>query len=459
MDFPCLERTPIWKAFSEYGKNIFQPNGVFYWSGRAKNEAKINGTVGAILGPEMELEDNDRDRIITFYIPMIREFIQNDPQELVPYTPITGNPQLQEKWMEWIIFKGKNARNLPSGVIDLTGHTSLPVIVPGLSFGIFTAVRLFLDPGEKIILPDKHWENYIAIIERQCGARITTYPTFAELNGKQQYNLDGLREKIEQSFIIQQKAVVLLNFPSNPTGYVPDTETIKKMKNFLVECVENLQKPIVVLCDDAYEGYVYDDSAANASVFYELTNLHELIIPIKIDGATKEMLMYGGRIGAIALGLHDSWSNPQQLRQYCIEFENKVKGTIRSTISNSNTYTQTVVLKMLQQGFDKILESRQKVVKIIQERYELMRTLLSVPIPGITMDPSGGAFFLLLNLDRKVSAIKFNEHLLRRYQTGFIPIVDEKNGVNALRIAFSSIPVDQIAQCVENIKNAAKDLF
>ena len=57
MKFPHLESSPLWKVFSDYGKQIFQPNGVFYWSDRAKKEANIIGTIGAILGPENELEN------------------------------------------------------------------------------------------------------------------------------------------------------------------------------------------------------------------------------------------------------------------------------------------------------------------------------------------------------------------------------------------------------------------
>ncbi len=458
MKFPLLKTTPLWNAFSDYGRQIFQPNGVFYWSGRAKKEANIIGTIGAILGPENELEQEGTENTITFYIPMIKDLIRCDPQNVVPYTPITGNPELRNLWQEWIIFKGKNSANLPSGQIDLTGKLSLPVIIPGLSFGIFTGTRLFINPEEEFIAPQKHWDNYDAIIERQCGGKLATFKTFTEEGAKLVYNIEGMKEKILSSFTTQGKAVVLMNFPSNPTGYMPNTDTIEKMKTSLVECVNKHGKPIVVICDDAYEGYVYDETAANVSVFYELTNLHELIIPIKIDGATKEMLMYGGRMGAFTLGLHDNWFETARKDEFCVEFQNKVKGTIRSTISNSNTYAQNLVLNMLQQGFGTVMESRKKVVDIIKERFDLINRLLSESMKGARMDPNGGAFFILLNIDKKVKASDFNIHLLKNYKSGFIPLEDEKNGVNALRIAFSSIPVSKIPRAVENIKATLNDL-
>jgi aspartate/methionine/tyrosine aminotransferase len=458
MKFPLLEKSPVWNAFSDYGKSIFQPNGVFYWSGRAKKEANIIGTIGAILGPENELESIESDRTITFYVPMIKDMVKCDPQMIVPYTPITGNPELRGLWQEWIVNKGKRSKNLPLGQVDLTGKLSLPVIVPGLSFGIFTGTRLFINPGEEVIAPNKFWDNYVAIIERQCGGIISTFDMFEEVNGKLTYNLNGMKDQIVKSFEHQQKAVMLLNFPSNPTGYMPDGETVIRMKETLLDCVNTHNKPIVVLCDDAYEGYCYSESAVNVSIFYELANLHELIIPIKIDGATKEFLLYGGRMGAFTLGLHEKWYSKENKDDFCEEFQNKVKGTIRSTISNSNTYTQNLVLQMFKTGFDEVLESRKKVVDLMGERFSLMNELLSKPMSGVYMDPNGGAFFLLLNIDKKVKASDFNIHLLKNYQTGFIPLEDEKRGLNALRIAFSSIPVSKIPKAVENIKSTIKDL-
>jgi len=458
MKFPHLEKSPLWNAFSDYGKSIFQPNGVFYWSGRAKKEANIIGTIGAILGPENELENVESDKTITFYVPMIKDVVTCDPQMIVPYTPITGNPELRKIWRDWIIYKGKNSRNLPSGQVDLTGKLTLPVVVPGLSFGIFAATRLFVNSGEEIIAPNKFWDNYVAIIERQCGGKITTFEMFEDMDGKLEYNLSGMKENILKSFDSQQKAVLLLNFPSNPTGYMPNASSVLKMKQTLVECVETHQKPIVVIFDDAYEGWVYNNNAINVSVFYELTGLHELIIPIKIDGATKEILMYGGRMGAFTLGLHEKWYEADLKDEFCEEFQNKVKGTIRSTISNSNTYTQNLVLQMFKKGFDVVLESRKKVVDLMGERYRMINKLLSEPMQGATMDPNGGAFFLLLNIDKKVKASDVNIHLLKHYQTGFIPLEDEKNRLNALRIAFSSIPVSKIPKAVENIKNTLRDL-
>ena len=55
MDSKILENTPLYSAFSELGKRISLPQGIFYWSGRAKKEAELNGTIGAAYAYENNL--------------------------------------------------------------------------------------------------------------------------------------------------------------------------------------------------------------------------------------------------------------------------------------------------------------------------------------------------------------------------------------------------------------------
>jgi aspartate/methionine/tyrosine aminotransferase len=266
-------------------------------------------------------------------------------------------------------------------------------------------------------------------------------------------------EKLEDSIKKQNKAVLILNFPNNPTGYVPVKETVKKIVKGLDELGTKYKRPIVVFCDDAYEGYVYHEDSITVSLFYELVGLNEYIIPLKLDGSSKEMLMYGGRIAAVTLGLNDKWYTSENLEDFVKEVENKFQAVIRSTVSNSNRFIQSTLIKMFKGGIEKIIEERKKIIDIVGERYVLINTLLSeIKSDAISVDPNHGGFFLLINIDKKVKATDFNEHLLKKYKTGLIPIVKQDQNINCLRIAYSSIPKSQIPQLVENIKNTLIDL-
>ncbi|MCK4780729.1 MAG: hypothetical protein KAT57_11095 [Candidatus Lokiarchaeota archaeon] len=54
MKFNYIQKTPLYTTLSEIGKRIFLPDGIFYWSGRAKNEAELIGTLGAAYGFEKD---------------------------------------------------------------------------------------------------------------------------------------------------------------------------------------------------------------------------------------------------------------------------------------------------------------------------------------------------------------------------------------------------------------------
>jgi repressor LexA len=60
---------------------------------------------------------------------------------------------------------------------------------------------------------------------------------------------------------------------------------------------------IVALIDDAYFGLVYEAGISTESIFAKLSNLHEKILAVKIDGATKEDYVWGFRVGFFFLGV------------------------------------------------------------------------------------------------------------------------------------------------------------
>lgn len=458
MDFPNLKKSILWNALSSIGKEIFQSPSIFYWSGRAKKEAEINATIGEIAGSEDELIGNKNQEVVTFYVPALKEFTNISPKNIVPYAPVCGLPDLRKYWQEWVISKGKTSKNLPSGQIDLTGKITNPVITPGITFGIFMAVRLFMGPKEFLVSPNKRWPNYDSIAELQCEGKILSFDVFMK---NKAFNINGMLEKMEESMKKINKAVIILNFPNNPTGYIPNKEESQKIVNALVGFANDKKKPVVVICDDAYEGYIYNDEGITASLFYELTNRSEYVIPIKLDGASKEMLMYGGRVGALTIGLSDKWFTPETRTAFLDELENKMEAVIRSTVSNSVRLSQQFLVDMFKQGIEKMMNSRQKVIGIVKERYDIINKLLAEvekEIPTISVDPNAGGFFCLVNLGNKVDASEVNELLLKKYKTGTIPIGDKNSDINALRVAYASIPKEKIPKFVENLKAALKDL-
>ncbi len=454
MEFATLKRTPVFKALSSLGKRIYQPNGIFYWTGRAKKEAEINATIGTAVGFESDIIEGGREKLLTYYLPELKQYINLPPEKFASYAPIAGLPTFRDLWEKWIIYKGKNAINLPSGTIDVSGKITKPAICNGITNSIFLISRFFLNPGEKIICPNKRWGNYNSVLHQHNELKIETFQFFKG----DQLNIKGILKLMQQISEVQDKIVLILNFPNNPTGYCPTKTEIQDILNLLKEFCSSSEKPVIIFCDDAYEGYSYSDTRVGTSIFYELIDLHPNLIPIKLDGASKEFLMYGGRTGAITLGIHSSWLSSSEKEKFLEEWENKMQGMIRSTISNSNHFCQEVLIEIMSEGFKKMQESRNKIYEILKKRYfASINAFDKYKTDGITMDPAGGGFFVFLNID-KIRADKFADHLLQKYKVGTFPVMSEEEKINGIRVAFCSIPLEKIEETFRRIKQTLSDL-
>ncbi|NVM35655.1 MAG: aminotransferase class I/II-fold pyridoxal phosphate-dependent enzyme [Candidatus Lokiarchaeota archaeon] len=457
MKFNYIQKTPLYNALSEIGKRIFLPDGIFYWSGRAKNEAELIGTLGAAYGFEKDFIEGGSSDWVPCYLREITDYSKLSVKQIIPYTSIGGLLETRKIWKEWIIKKSLYSEKEDSLLSRLEKYITTPVITGGVTNGIFQICSMFLNPNDYIIVPNKRWGNYDNIIYKFIGAKTQSFEFFNE----NEMNIKGLRSAIEKIAKIQEKIVLLLNFPNNPTGYVPKKEEASKLVDMLKESQITHNKPIVVLVDDAYEPYVYKDDVLDRSIFYDLHQLDENVIPIKLDGITKELLIYGGRIGFITIGLKPSWIvDYVELQNLKEEINNKLEGFIRATISNCNSFYQELILKLFQEnGGEQIIKSREVVNNLLKKRYDCINAeLKKINNPNISIDPNSGGFFVFVNLDSDIiKATEFADHLLKEYKVGIIPIEKLDENVNGIRIAYCSIDKKEIPELVKRINLALND--
>ncbi len=459
MDFKLLKKnTPLFDAFSGLGKRILLPDGIFHWSGRAKKEADIIGTIGTAYGFEKDFIEGGSDGWVPLYLDTFKNYTSLDISSVVPYASIGGLSELRTKWKEWILYKaGYNNEQETEKINRLQKFITEPLVTQGITNGLFMLGSLFLNEGEAIISPNKRWGNYDNIFSKNLSAEIRSFDFFKD----KKFNLKGFEQTIIDVAGEQDKVVIVLNFPNNPTGYTPLRSERDAIVESLSELQQKIKKPIIIFVDDAYEPYVYDEDAMEHSLFYELMELEEDVIPIKLDGISKELLAYGGRVGFITIGLKPSWvKTDDELRQLKQEINNKLEGMNRSSISNTNHFYQAVTLKMFQEvGFDRIVQKREKNRALLKERYEKINNeLKAIENEHISVDPNSGGFFLFINLDsQKVKATEFADYLLKEHKVGVIPIQKPDININGIRIAYCSIDIGKITEMIERIKKAFND--
>src|SRR5690606_20159316 len=156
---------------------------------------------------------------------------------------------------------------------------------------------------------------------------------------------------------------------------------------------------------DAYFGLFFENSIKE-SLFTQISDLHENILAVKIDGATKEEFVWGFRVGFITFASHSE--------KTLAALEQKTMGIIRSTISSGPLPSQTFVLHALQSA-DYATQKAEKF-EIMKERANIVKTLLDSGKYGNTLPyyPFNSGYFMCLRL-QNVSAEAVRQHLLTHY--------------------------------------------
>jgi len=408
----------IHSLLSDKGKAIFFPKkGILSQSAEAKGK-NINATIGMALE-----EDGSPMRLKS-----IAKNIKLDPKDVFPYAPSFGKKELREKWKEMLFIKNPSLKGK---------DISLPVTTNALTHGMSMAAYLFINPGDKIILPDLYWGNYKLMLINAYDAVFDTFETFKQGG----FNLEGLKEKLNQG---KGKKIIILNFPNNPSGYTPTEEEVAEIVKIIKESAEKGNN-ILAIIDDAYFGLVYKEGIYKESIFSELADLHENVLAIKLDGATKEDYVWGLRVGFITYGIKGGNKDLYEA------LESKTSGAVRGNISNDSHLSQSLVYHAFSEKtyWDEkkekynLLKSRFKEVeKVLEEHPEYQEEFTPLP--------HNSGYFMCIELKNKKGE-DTRQILLEKYSTGVIAIG------NMLRIAFSSTKTKDIKEIFDNIYKACKD--
>ncbi|MGE4497582.1 MAG: aminotransferase class I/II-fold pyridoxal phosphate-dependent enzyme, partial [Deferribacterales bacterium] len=270
-----------------------------------------------------------------------------------------------------------------------------------------------------------------------------TYETFTEKGG---FNVQALLSKVEECGKIKGKAVVILNFPNNPSGYTPVPAEAKAIADGLTAIAEKGIK-LVVVTDDAYFTLFYEDSITE-SIYGQLVGRSKNLLPVKLDGATKEEFVWGFRVGFITFG---ATSSADESKMFAA-IEKKVTGLIRGTISNCPHPSQTLVLKSLEHpDFEK---QRKQKFEVLKERALKFKEILGRGefTDQFTYYPFNSGYFMCLKLNT-VDAEELRIHLLDKYGIGTI-----STSKTDLRIAFSCVEVGDSEELFKCIYQACKEL-
>lgn len=410
----------VFKSLAERGKAIYFPKkGILSQSAEAK-DASINATIGTAL----------EDAGLAMVLDSINSLLNLKACDGFSYAPSFGRPEIRAAWREMML--KKNPTLAGKGM-------SLPIVTSALTHGLSMAGYLFVDPNDRVISPDRYWENYDLIFSNAYSATIDTFSTFID---NSRFNIEGLREKLMQGPI--GKKIVILNFPNNPTGYTITEEEAQRLRTVLIE-VADAGNNLVVLIDDAYFGLVFEKGIFKESMFSLLADAHENLLAVKFDGPTKEDYVWGFRVGFMTFGIKNG-SEPLYRA-----IEAKLAGAIRGNISNASNVAQSLLLS----AYNNPVYDSEKTQKhsILQRRYEKIKEILATHqeyAPLFYPLPFNSGYFMCVKIVSG-KAEEIRKKLLLSYDTGTIAQGD------ILRIAFSSIPFAMLEKLFDNLYRATAE--
>jgi len=406
----------VFDLLSEKGKGMYYPSkGIPAQSAEAKGK-EIDATIG------MAIDENSSPLVLE----LIAKEVSLSKKDIFNYSSSFGNNELREVWKK-MIFK-KN----PS----LNSEISLPIVTGALTHGLNLCAFLFVNENDSIIMPNLYWGNYKLIFSNWFGGKINTFEMFKG----NEFNLDGLKEKLDS---ISGKKIVLLNFPNNPTGYSLTLSEADKIVELLKEDAEKGNK-LLVLVDDAYFGLVYKEGIFKESLFSKLSNLHENLLAVKIDGPTKEDFVWGFRIGFLTFGIKNG------SKEFYSALESKVAGAIRASVSNLSTISQSLLLKAY--SSKDYASQKQENFSLLKKRFEEVNKVLENKkyLEYFEVLPYNSGYFMCIKPKKPLESEKLRKILLQEYSTGVISQGD------LLRIAFSATKTSSIEKLFDNIYNACK---
>jgi aspartate/methionine/tyrosine aminotransferase len=345
------------------------------------------------------------------------------------YSPVEGIPELRQAWRAW------QRRQAPPDV-----PSSLPLVTVGLTHGLSLLADLFGGDGRAVAVPAPFWGNYRQVFALRTGARVLTAPV---VRGGH-YHPRAVEEALAD-LPPGEPALAILNLPSNPTGYTPNRQERSELIDSLLAVAD--ARPLLVACDDAYTGLVFDPEVPRESPFWELVGRHPNLVPVKVDGATKELSFFGGRVGFLTFPFEPD-------SDIATALESKVKCLLRGTVGSPVAATQMLVLQALESTA--IAEQVEAVRLELAQRYRaLQRSLSDAPAELLRPLPCNSGCFALVELPEElgVSAEEVRLHLLDHHDTGLVAIPPRY-----VRIAFCSVAAEALPELVGRLRRGVAEL-
>ncbi len=257
------------------------------------------------------------------------------------------------------------------------------LVTVGVSEAIALALRAVLNPGDEVLYHEPCYVSYAPSVKMAYGIA-TPVPTAKT-------DLFALNPAVLEAAITPRTKVLMLNFPTNPTGAVAPAETLEAIAKI---CIKH---DLIVLTDEIYSELRYDGKPHLSIAALPGMKARTLLK----QGYSKENAMTGFRLG-YACGPEPLISAMMKIHQYSM---------LCAPITS-----QKAAIEALENGTPAMLKMR--------ESYRQRRDFLVNRLNEIGMDchMPGGAFYVFPDVSKfGLSSKEFATRLLMEEQVAAVP--------------------------------------
>lgn len=318
------------------------------------------------------------------------------------YQPHVGVPELRESFARW--YKRWYG-------VELDPRSEIQPLI-GSKEGVTHISLAFVNPGDKVLIPDPGYPTYSSI-SRMAGAEVITYD-LTEENGWQP-DFDAL-ERLD----LEGVKLMWLNYPHMPTGARARRETFEKAIDF------GRRHGIVIVHDNPYSFILNREPMSIMSVPGAKD------IAIELNSLSKSHNMPGWRVGVAV-------SNP----------------TFLSWILRIKSNIDSGQFKPLMLAAARALDEGSEWHVRLNEAYASRRAIAEQIMAelGCTFDPTQSGLFLWGRItDPSVSSEQLADRILDEARVFITPgFIFGHNGDRYIRISLCA-PEDKLTEALARIK-------
>ena len=261
------------------------------------------------------------------------------------------------------------------------------IVTHGGIHAYYSAMQSILNPGDEVLIPDPSWATH-SNLATMLRANVIRVPAPAE---------EGFLPSFEswERAVTAKTRVIVVNYPSNPTGVYPSREYLEKLQEYAKA------HDLWIVSDEVYGSLYYGEKPVSAAAV-DGAKERTLIV----NSLSKAYAMTGWRVGYLAAPAH--------------AIENAVKAGQNSITCVAPFIQKAAAFALTDPGVQQAAAGMR--AEYAHRRALVMKLSTELESERVRVTPPQGAFYCFLDLRAlKMKSVDMCERILEEKRVGLVP--------------------------------------